>query len=100
MQRYSLAFFNGTINKLYFTLIMAPPIIRINNGLINQRRKKMSAKERIRMPIPTSELERRWTKVRSAMKAAGIDCLIMQEDNRYRGGMIRYFIDIPPDQIL
>ena len=52
--------------------------------------------ERIRASIPTRELERRWAEVRKAMRSTGIDCLVMNEDNRYRCGMIRYFTDIPP----
>ena len=51
--------------------------------------------ERIRAPIPTRELERRWSLVRNAMKAQGIDTLIMQNDNMYLGGYVRYFLDFP-----
>jgi len=54
-------------------------------------------KERIRFPIPTRELERRWGLVREAMKAQGIDLLIMQNDNQFLGGYVRYFIDIPAE---
>jgi len=54
--------------------------------------------ERIRFPIPTRELERRWQTVREAMNANGIDLLIMQNDNQFLGGYVRYFIDIAAEQ--
>lgn len=54
--------------------------------------------ERIRFPIPTRELERRWKTVREAMKAEGIDLLVMQNDNQFLGGYVRYFLDIPAEQ--
>jgi len=55
-------------------------------------------RERIRFPIPTRELERRWQTVKQAMKTAGIDLLIMQNDNQFLGGYVRYFLDIPSEQ--
>ncbi|MDQ7093600.1 M24 family metallopeptidase [Desulfosporosinus sp. PR] len=54
-------------------------------------------KERIRFPIPTRELERRWKLVRAAMKKQGIDLLLMHNDNQFLGGYVRYFIDIPAE---
>jgi len=54
--------------------------------------------ERIRFPIPTRELERRWRLVRESMKAQDIDLLIMQNDNQYMGGYVRYFTDIAVEQ--
>lgn len=54
-------------------------------------------KERIRAAIPTRELERRWSTVRKAMQAAGIGALVLQNDNQYLGGYVRYFIDIPTE---
>jgi len=54
--------------------------------------------ERIRYSIPTRELERRWGAVRAAMKADGIGCLVLQNDNQYLGGYCRYFTDIPTEQ--
>ena len=51
--------------------------------------------ERIRAPIPTRELERRWAAVRKAMAAEGIDILVMQNDNQFLGGYVRYFTDFP-----
>ena len=55
------------------------------------------AKERIRAPIPTRELERRWAAMRKAMSAEGIDLLIAQNDNQYLGGYVRYFTDFPAE---
>lgn len=52
------------------------------------------AAERIPWPIPQRELERRWSAVRTAMKAEGIDSLIMQNDNQFLGGYVRYFLDL------
>ena len=57
----------------------------------------MSARERIRAPIPTRELERRWSAMRKAMGAAGIDLLVAQNDNQYLGGYVRYFTDFPAE---
>jgi Xaa-Pro aminopeptidase len=54
--------------------------------------------ERIRYPIPTRELERRWSAIRAAMKAQGIGCLVLQNDNQYLGGYCRYLTDIPTEQ--
>lgn len=54
--------------------------------------------ERIRFPIPTRELERRWSLVREAMKKEGIDSLVMQNDNQWLGGYVRYFTDLPSEQ--
>lgn len=51
--------------------------------------------ERVRCPIPTRELERRWRLVREAMGKQGIDLLVMQNDNMFLGGYVRYFTDIP-----
>ena len=54
--------------------------------------------ERIRFPIPTRELERRWFLVREAMKTEGIDSIVMQNDNQWLGGYVRYFTDLPSEQ--
>jgi len=51
--------------------------------------------ERYRYPIPTKELERRWSLIRKAMKEDQIDCLIMQNDNQMLSGYVRYFTDNP-----
>ena len=53
--------------------------------------------ERLRKPISKEELERRWRAVREAMERDKLDCLIMQNDNQYLGGYVRYFTDIPAE---
>jgi Xaa-Pro aminopeptidase len=50
--------------------------------------------ERLRRPISNTELERRWSLIRQAMQKENIDSLVMQNDNRYRNGIVRYFTDI------
>ena len=44
--------------------------------------------------ISNSELERRWREVRKKMKAEGIDFLVMQNDNEWLGGYVKWFTDI------
>ncbi|MDF2115022.1 M24 family metallopeptidase [Roseiarcaceae bacterium H3SJ34-1] len=51
--------------------------------------------ERINTPISTAELERRWKLVRAAMKARNIDVLVMQNNNDFMGGYVKYFTDFP-----
>ena len=51
--------------------------------------------ERINTPISTLELERRWAAVRAAMAAGRIDVLVMQNNNDYMGGYVKYFTDLP-----
>lgn len=50
---------------------------------------------RFKYPIPTKELERRWSAIREAMKKQNIDGLVIQNHNQFLGGYIRYFLDIP-----
>jgi Xaa-Pro aminopeptidase len=51
--------------------------------------------ERINSPISTRELERRWTAVRAAMLEHRIDVLLMQSNNDFMGGYVKYFTDLP-----
>lgn len=51
--------------------------------------------ERINHPISTAELERRWTAVRQAMAARRIDVLVLQANNDWMGGYVKYFTDVP-----
>jgi Xaa-Pro aminopeptidase len=51
--------------------------------------------ERLNMPISTAELERRWQAVRKAMEAQRIDVLVMQNNNDFMGGYVKYFTDLP-----
>ena len=45
--------------------------------------------------ISTSELERRWKAIREVMKGESIDFLVMQNDNEWLGGYVKWFTDIP-----
>jgi Xaa-Pro aminopeptidase len=51
--------------------------------------------ERLQTPISTAELERRWAAVRAAMDRDKIDVLLMQNNNDYMGGYVKYFSDLP-----
>src|SRR3989441_4900452 len=51
--------------------------------------------ERINHPISTAELERRWAAVRAAMGEHRIDALLMQSNNDWMGGYVKYFTDVP-----
>ncbi|MGB7543819.1 MAG: M24 family metallopeptidase [Burkholderiales bacterium] len=51
--------------------------------------------ERINTPISTQELERRWAAVRAAMAEQKIDVLLMQANNDFMGGYVKYFTDLP-----
>ena len=52
-------------------------------------------KERIRFPIPLTELQRRHDAVKAMMETQGLDMLLMSNDNQFLGGYVRYFTDIP-----
>jgi Xaa-Pro aminopeptidase len=51
--------------------------------------------DRLQTPISTAELERRWAAIRAAMERAKIDVLLMQNNNDYMGGYVKYFTDLP-----
>ncbi len=51
--------------------------------------------ERLQTPISTAELERRWAAVRAAMVRDKVDVLLMQNNNDYMGGYVKYFTDLP-----
>jgi Xaa-Pro aminopeptidase len=51
--------------------------------------------DRLQTPIPTAELERRWAAVRAAMERDKINALLMQGNNDYVGGYVKYFTDLP-----
>lgn len=51
--------------------------------------------DRVNSPIPTRELERRWAAVRAAMAERKIDALLMQNNNDFMGGYVKYFTDMP-----
>ena len=51
--------------------------------------------ECLNTPISTAELERRWATVRKGMQERGIDVLVMQNNNDFMGGAVKYFTDMP-----
>ena len=53
------------------------------------------ASERINTAISTAELERRWAAVRAAMAEHRVDVLLMQANNDFMGGYVKYFTDVP-----
>ena len=55
----------------------------------------MAIDERLFNPISTAELERRWAAVRAVMAERKIDALVMQQNNDWLGGYIRWFTDTP-----
>lgn len=55
----------------------------------------MADSEKLKNPISTRELERRWAAVRVAMDERGIDVLVMQNNNEFLGGYIKWFTDVP-----
>src|SRR5215210_3128285 len=50
---------------------------------------------RIFKSISTAELERRWTRARKLMVERGADVLVMQNNNDWLGGYVKYFTDLP-----
>ncbi|MGD9924167.1 MAG: M24 family metallopeptidase [Pseudorhodoplanes sp.] len=46
-------------------------------------------------PISTDELHRRWTAARTMMSERGIDALVMQNNNDWLGGYVKWFTDYP-----
>lgn len=53
------------------------------------------SKSRLRDPISTAELERRWAATRAQMKSAGLDALVVQSAEDWMGGYSRWFTDQP-----
>jgi Xaa-Pro aminopeptidase len=51
--------------------------------------------ERLLNPISTRELERRWAAARKAMAGRDIDALVLQNNNDWLGGYVRWFTDTP-----
>ena len=52
-------------------------------------------KEKVFSPISTGELERRWKATREVMKEKGVDFLLIQNNNDYLGGYVKWFTDMP-----
>ncbi len=55
----------------------------------------ISASERIEFRISDAELARRWQAVRSAMAERQLDAIIMQSQNDWLGGYVKWFTDLP-----
>ncbi len=51
--------------------------------------------ERLLNPTSNGELERRWTAVRKEMASRDIDALILQSNNDWLGGYVKWFTDHP-----
>ncbi len=52
-------------------------------------------REIVTLSISDQELERRWKEVRKGMKEDKLDFLIMQNDNEWLGGYVKWFTDVP-----
>jgi Xaa-Pro aminopeptidase len=52
-------------------------------------------KEKVVRPISDAELERRWKAARGIMKEKKIDFLLIENNNDYLGGYIKWFTDLP-----
>ncbi|MFT3807379.1 M24 family metallopeptidase [Arenimonas sp.] len=50
--------------------------------------------ERLNHPVSTAELERRWLAVRQRMRDEKIDVLLMQNNNDFMGGYVKWFSDL------
>lgn len=52
-------------------------------------------RQKVICPVSTQELERRWNAVRNVMKEKHIDFLLIENQNDYLGGYVRWFTDMP-----
>ncbi|HEX9911529.1 MAG TPA: hypothetical protein VGA86_11620, partial [Desulfatiglandales bacterium] len=52
-------------------------------------------REILTQSVSDQELKRRWKKVRKRMREEKIEFLIMQNDNEWLGGYVKWFTDIP-----
>jgi Xaa-Pro aminopeptidase len=52
-------------------------------------------KEVLTKSISDKELQRRWKEVRKRMEQETIDFLVMQNDNEWLGGYVKWFTDVP-----
>ncbi len=51
--------------------------------------------ERLLSPISDAELARRWAAVRAEMQTRRVDALLMQNNNDWLGGYVKWFTDLP-----
>jgi len=56
---------------------------------------KAKRPSKLRDPLSDAEMQRRWSITQKAMKAAGIDALVIQGHTEFMGGYVRWFTDIP-----
>jgi len=54
-----------------------------------------SPEEILTSSLSSNEMERRWSETRKRMEEESIDILLMQNDNQWMGGYVRWFTDIP-----
>jgi Xaa-Pro aminopeptidase len=54
-----------------------------------------AADARVCNSVSQGELERRWAAVRSVMRDAGVDALVLQNSNDWLGGYVRWFTGAP-----
>ena len=54
-----------------------------------------SAETRILTAISNAELDRRWTVLRTAMAADGLDAIVVQSQNDWLGGAVKWLTDLP-----
>jgi len=59
------------------------------------RARRIDPSERVLSPISDGEMARRWGAVREEMAARGLDALIMQSNNDWLGGNVKWFTDLP-----
>lgn len=55
----------------------------------------MNAHDRIENRISDAELARRWHEVRAQMASRDLDAIVMQNQNDWLGGYVKWFIDLP-----
>ena len=55
----------------------------------------LSREDQRRYSLSQHELDRRWKAVRERMAKKGVDCLVVQSQQRFVGGYFRWFTDIP-----
>src|SRR6266536_3541399 len=53
------------------------------------------AMDRLLNPISNRELERRWAAARKEMSARGIEALVLQNNNDWLGGGVKWFTNLP-----
>jgi Xaa-Pro aminopeptidase len=61
---------------------------------LNAQEIALNPHERLMTPISTAELERRWSAVRRLMNTHGVDAIVMQSNNDFLGGYVKWFTDI------